>query len=84
MYVCGPMPVFGSYKYFVTFVDDYSNCCMVYFLKHKSEVFAKFREFEVTSANDSGCKIGRLRYDYSGEYISREFEEYLKSKGIMR
>ena len=38
--VCGPMPKesIGGRKYFVTFIDDYSRCCQVYFLRHKSEV----------------------------------------------
>jgi len=33
---CGPMPTesLGGHKYFVTFIDDYSRCCAVYFLKH--------------------------------------------------
>ena len=67
--VCGPMPVdsLGGYKYFVTFIDDYSRCCMIYFLKHKSEVFAKFKEFEGITTNNSGFKIGRLRTDNGGE-----------------
>ena len=34
------------------------------------------------TTNDSGFKIGRLRTDNGGEYISSEFEEYLKFKGI--
>jgi len=38
--VCGPMPTdsIGGNKYFVTFIDNFSRCCAVYFLKHKSEV----------------------------------------------
>ena len=82
--VCGPMPVdsLGGHKYFVMFIDDYSRCCMIYFLKHKSEVFAKFKEFEGITTNDSGFKIGRLRTDNGREYISSEFEEYLKFTGI--
>jgi hypothetical protein len=36
--VCGPMPVasIGGKRYFVTFVDDYSRCCLVYFIQNKS------------------------------------------------
>ena len=43
--VCGPMQVdsIGGSRYFVTFVDDYSRCVAVYFVKHKSEVFEKFK-----------------------------------------
>ena len=36
--VCGPIPTvsIGGNKYFVTFVDDYSRYCAVYFLKNKA------------------------------------------------
>ncbi len=46
--VCGPMSVesLGGHKYFVTFIDDYSRSCAVYFLKQKAEVFEKFKEFD--------------------------------------
>ena len=36
----------GGKRYFVTFIDDYSWCCRVYFMRHKSEVPEKFKEFE--------------------------------------
>ena len=82
--VCGPMHMesFSGQKYFVTFIDDYSRCCAIYFMKHKSEVFAKFKEFEAEITNESSQKIGKLRTDNGGEYLSQEFEVYLKSKGI--
>lgn len=82
--VCGPMPMesIGRRKYFVTFIDDYSRCCSVYFVQHKSEVLEKFKEFEAATTNDSGKAIGTLRTDNGGEYLSKEFEAYLKSQGI--
>ena len=46
-----------------TFIDDYSRCCAVYFLKHESEVFEKFKEYEARVTNDSGQPIGTLRSD---------------------
>jgi hypothetical protein len=38
--VCGPMstPPFSGYLYFVTFIDDSTRKCWIYFMKHKSEV----------------------------------------------
>uniref|UniRef100_H3H2R9 Retrovirus-related Pol polyprotein from transposon TNT 1-94-like beta-barrel domain-containing protein n=1 Tax=Phytophthora ramorum TaxID=164328 RepID=H3H2R9_PHYRM len=44
--VCGPMqtPTFGGKRYFVTFIDDKSHFCVVYLLRNKSEVAAKFAE----------------------------------------
>lgn len=82
--VCGLMRTesIGGHKYYVTFIDDYSHCCAVYYLKQKSEVFEKFREFEASATNECGRKIGALRTDNGGEYVSKEFEAYLKSKGI--
>ena len=82
--VCGPMPTesFNGKRYFVTFTDDYTRCVKVYFIRHKSEVLQKFKEFEAAATNEAGCKIGILRTDNGGEYVSSEFEEFLKSKGI--
>ena len=82
--VCGPMPTqsIGGSRYYVTFIDDYSRYCMVYFMKNKSEVFNKFKEFELMFSNQCGCTIGTLRSDNGGEYLSEEFNAYLQSKGI--
>ena len=83
-HVCGPMQTesLGGRKYFATFIDDYSRCCNVYFLKHKSEVSEKFKEFEASITNESDRRIGTLRTDNGGEYLSAEFKEYLKLRGI--
>ncbi len=82
--VCGLMHTesIGGRKYFVKFIDDYSRCCAVYFLRHKSEVLEKFKEFEAYTTNECGQRIGKLRTDNGGEYLSGEFKAYLKSKGI--
>ena len=45
-------------------------------------MFGKFREFEASATNECGQTIGTLRTDNGGEYVSKEFEAYLKSKGI--
>ena len=81
--VCGPMDEsIGGKSYFVSFIDDYSRCCAVYFMNSKSGVFEKFKEFEAIATNESEQCIGTLRTDNGGEYVSKEFEAYLKSKGI--
>ena len=53
-----------------------------YFLKRKSEVPSKFKEFEQRICNDCDQKISTLRSDNGGEYLSNEFKIYLKSKGL--
>jgi histone deacetylase 1/2 len=36
---------FGRFKYYVSFIDDYSKFTWIYLLKKKSDVFQKFHDF---------------------------------------
>lgn len=51
-------------------------------MKNKFEVFDKFKEFQAMAEAQFGCKISKLRADNGGEYISTEFKDYCKEKGI--
>ena len=84
--VCGPMNVasVGASRYFVTFIDDFSRYNAVYFMKNKSEVLDKFKEFVAVSENQTGKKVKRLRADNGGEYTSGEFKKYCKNHGILQ
>jgi hypothetical protein len=46
--LCGPMPTnsIGGSIYFLTFIDEFSMKIWIYFLRHKSVTFAKFKEFK--------------------------------------
>ena len=63
---------------FVSFIDDYSRNTWIYFLKNKSEVFDKFKEFKALIENHSERRIKTLRSDNGGEYTSKEFEAFSK------
>ena len=82
--VCGLMqiPSFGHYLYFVNFIDDYSRNAWVYPLKSKSKVFLCFKQFVLLAENLSGCKVGTLRSDQGGEYMSKQFDAFLAECGI--
>ena len=56
----------------------------VYFLKHKSETFDKFKEFKELVQKHSGLSIKILRLDKGGEYKSNEFLEYCRYHGIKK
>ena len=83
--VCGPMSTTarGGYEYFITFTDDLSRYGYIYLMKHKSEAFEKFKEFQNEAQNQLGKKIKFLRSDRGGEYMSHEFDDHLKSCGIV-
>jgi len=52
-------------------------------MRHKSETFEKFKEFQNEVENQRGKKIKTLRSDRGGEYLSHEFSNHLKSCGIV-
>ena len=83
--VCGPMNVStrNGYRYFVTFTEDLSRCGYIYLMKHKSETFEKFKEFQSEVENQLRKKIKHLRSDRGGEYLSHEFGGHLKTCGIV-
>ena len=76
--VCGPMisTAKGGFQYFITFTDDLSRYDYVYLMRHKSETFEKFKEFQNEVKNQRGKKIKALRSDRGGEYLCHEFSDH--------
>ena len=52
-------------------------------MKHKSEAFDKFKEYQSMVEKQTGKSIKVLRSDRGGEYLSTEFLNHLKDKGIL-
>ena len=83
--VCDPVSVKarGVYRYSLTFTDDLSRYGYIYLMKHKSETFEKFKEFQSEVENDRDKKIRFLRSDRGDKYLSYEFGLQLKQCGIV-
>ncbi|RVW62844.1 Retrovirus-related Pol polyprotein from transposon TNT 1-94 [Vitis vinifera] len=83
--VWGPCPVTSQtgFRYFVTFVDDFSRMTWIYFMKNRSEVFSHFCAFsaEIKTQYDVSVKI--LRSDNGKEYVSNSFQNYMSHNGIL-
>ena len=73
----------GGYRYFLTFTDDLSRYGYIYLMKHKSETFEKFKEFQSEVENHRNMKIKFQRSDRGGEYLSYEFGLNWKQCGIV-
>ncbi|KAG7199863.1 hypothetical protein KM043_014312 [Ampulex compressa] len=83
--VCGPIN-FESPKgsrYFVLFKDDNTGFRTVYFMRRKAEVLEKFNEFEASVVKQTNNSIKILRTDNGTEYLSNEFKDFLRLKGIV-
>lgn len=62
-----PSPLVGK-KFYVSFIDDFSKFSWIYLLKHKSEVFQRFTEFQTMVERLFDTKIIAMQTDWGGEY----------------
>lgn len=71
--LCGHIPLvsFLGFKYFLTMIDDYSECSWIYFIKHKSEVFDMFLAYKSLVKKDYIHHILKFRSDSGGEYVNK-------------
>ena len=58
----------------LTFIDDYSRFCWVYFLKLKSEVFEHLKIWKALVENQSGHKIKVLRTGNGKDYANKNLK----------
>jgi len=84
--ICGPMrsESLAKSRYFIIFVDDATRWCEIRFLRQKSEALEAFKNFKALAENHTGKRIRYLQSDNGREYLSSQFEEYLKNCGIQR
>jgi hypothetical protein len=77
-------PLKGGAQYFMSFIDDYSKKAWVYFLKNKSETFAKFKIWKAEVENQTGRKMKYLRTDNGTEYRDGDFLKFYEKHDIKR
>ncbi|BBH01574.1 transposable element gene [Prunus dulcis] len=84
--ICGPMQTItlGGNRYFLTFIDDHTRMCWVFFLQHKSQAFNIFKRFKSMVELQSGYQIKKLRSDRGGEYTSLDFSKFCEEVGLER
>ena len=77
-----PTPLYGGSRYVLTFIDDSSRLCWVYFLKLKSEVFEQLKIWKTLVETQSGNKINILRTDNVNEYVNNNLHNLCEECGI--
>lgn len=79
------MTSLGGCTYYISFTHNFSRQTKVEFLKAKSEALTAFKQYKANLAQQSpSTRICKLRSDRGGEYLSAEFDKYLKNQGIER
>ncbi|WJX64387.1 hypothetical protein P8452_49170 [Trifolium repens] len=74
----------GGGSYFLSIIDDYSRRVWVHIIKNKSDTFEKFKEWHTLIENQTGTKLKVLRTDNGLEFVSEQFNEFCRLKGIKR
>jgi len=77
-----PVESYSKYIYIITFLDDYSSHAWIALLRKKSQTLTAFKHFDAMVRNQFKVAIGTLMSDFGGEYKSKDFDLFLKEKGI--
>jgi transposase InsO family protein len=83
--VWGPSRVVSlfGYRWFVSFIDDFSRTTWVYLLKDKSDMFSVFQMFYKMVHTQFNTTIKIVRSDNGSEYMSSNLEPYFREQGII-
>jgi hypothetical protein len=70
----------GRYKYYVSFIDDFSKFTWIYLIRKKSDVFQAFQSFKTHVERQFERRILVVQTDWGGEY--EKLNPFLKQIGI--
>ena len=71
-----------GYRYFVTFIDEFSRCTWVFLMKEHSEILSILTSFVNEIKTQFGKTIKILRSDNAKEYFSSAISSFLSAQGI--
>ena len=72
-----------GFRYFVTFIDDYSRCAWLFLMKTRAELFSIFQKFNAEICTQFNTYIRILRSDNAKEYFSTPFFSFMSSHEIL-
>ena len=90
--ICYPDMDANGMKYFITFIDNYSQYMYLYLLRSKDEALDTFKVFKVEVENQCGKHIKIVRSDKGGEYYGKyivngqapiAFAKFFQENGIV-
>ena len=84
--VWGPSLVLSptKFKYFVTFVDDFSHVTWLYLMKSRSELFFLILvPFILKTKHNFHVSVQTLRSDNAKEYLLEPFQSFMIQNGIL-
>ncbi|KAJ8896320.1 hypothetical protein PR048_001664 [Dryococelus australis] len=81
--VCGPLDTtWDGFRYFVTFLGDYTHFSVICLIKNKSDVYDAARNYIVECESKWNSRGYKLRRDMGGEYVANELTDWCRERGI--
>ena len=72
-----------EFKYFVSFVDDFSQVTWLYLMKSRSELFSYFSVFCYEIQTQFHVPVQTLRSDNAKKYLSKPFHSFMLQREIL-
>jgi len=77
-----PVVSYHKYKYFVSFIDDFTSYAWIVLLRDKASAITALKQFMAMASNQYNARIKEWMSDAGGEYKSDAFIRTLKDAGI--
>ena len=71
-----------GFRYFVTFINNYSRCTWLFLIKTCAKLFSIFQKFHAEFRTQFNTSIRVLRSDNAKEYLSASISSFMSSHGI--
>ena len=72
-----------GFWYFVTFIDDYSQCTWLFLLKTRAELSSIVQKFHAEIQTQFNTSIHILQSDNAKEYLFASVSSFMSSHGIL-
>ncbi|KAJ9536396.1 hypothetical protein OSB04_un000431 [Centaurea solstitialis] len=72
-----------GHRYYLVFLDDFTNFVWTFPLAKKSQVFSVFRSFHAFVRTQFNCCVKTVQCDNGGEFDNGPFREFCNSNGIV-
>ena len=72
-----------GFQYFVTFIDDYSQCTRLFLMKNRVELYSIFHKFYAEIQTQFNISIRVLHSDNAREYFSAPFISFMSQHEIL-
>jgi transposase InsO family protein len=78
-----PFALKGGHRYYILFIDDFSQHTWLYFMRSRSEVLSIYQRFVAMVLTQFSTPIHVFRADSANEYISKQLRGVFAEQGTL-